>query len=143
MTGCRCLSIAAAGLALLLSGCSDRPKLIPVSGVVLIDGQPLPYGAVQVQPKDARAAYGELGPDGRFTLTCYDPNDGCVPGTHTVVVVAGEPAGPNAIRWLAPKKYSEGATSGLTIDVKEPTDKLVIELTWDGGKPFIERYAGE
>ena len=139
----RGLLIAILGVALCSSGCSNRPKLIPVSGTVLIDGQPLTYGAVQVQPDDARAAYGKLGPDGRFTLTCYETNDGCVPGTHPVAVVAGEPAGANATRWLAPKKYSEAATSGLTVDIKEPTDKLVIQLTWDGGKPFIERFVDE
>jgi hypothetical protein len=126
-----------------LVGCSDRPKLIPVSGIVLIDGQPLTYGAVQVQPSEARAAVGRLGPDGRFTLTCYDDNDGCVPGKQAVAVVAGEPAGANATRWLAPKKYADAATSGLSVEIKEPTDKLVIELTWAGGKPYIERYEGE
>ena len=98
---------------------------------------------MQVQPKDARASFGNLGPDGRFTLTCYEENDGCVLGTHNVIVVAGEPKGANAMYWLAPKKYADPATSELTVDIKEPTDNLVIELTWDGGKPFIERFEEE
>jgi hypothetical protein len=31
----------------------------------------------------------------------------------------------------------------LTIDIDGPTDALVINLSWDGGKPFIENAAGD
>lgn len=86
---------------------------------------------------------GQIGPDGRFTLTCYDESDGCVPGKHAAAVIACESLGANANRWHAPKKYLDPTTSGLTVDITEPTDSLVINITWDGGKPFVERFADE
>jgi hypothetical protein len=39
----------------------------------------------------------------------------------------------------APKKYTEPDT----VDITEPTDSLVIELSWEGGQPFIENAAGD
>lgn len=37
----------------------------------------------------------------------------------------------------------ETGTSGLTIDVSDPTDSLVIELSRHGGKPFIQKFEAE
>lgn len=129
------LAIAAATL-----GCSDGlPTRVPVSGVVLIDGKPLTSGSIMVVPAGQRPAGGSIGPDGRFTLSCFAQNDGVVPGTHRVAVQANEHIGERETRWLAPKKYGNVATSGLTLTVAEPTDDVVINLSWDGKKPFVER----
>ena len=123
-----------------VSGCSDgRPRRVKVAGRVLIDGQPLPLGSIRVLPADARAATGRIESDGSFVLTTFEKEDGCVPGTHGVEVTAFEPISGSAIRWLAPPKYRQVSESGLTVTITEPTDALVIELTWDGGRPFIER----
>ena len=43
-------------------------------------------------------------------------------------------------KWFAPKKYSDPKTSGLSVTVDGADDSLVIKLTWDGGKPFVERF---
>jgi hypothetical protein len=43
------------------------------------------------------------------------------------------------MKWHAPKKYFRYKSSGLTEEITGPTDSLVINLTWDGGKPFVER----
>jgi hypothetical protein len=128
---------------LLVTGCSDRPAIVPVSGKVMIDGQPLTYGTIMVIPDAARASFGKIGPDGSFSLTCYDENDGCVPGKHKVTVSAVEALNSSKQKWHAPKKYTEPDSSGLTVDISEPTDALVVNLTWDGGKPFIENAAGD
>jgi hypothetical protein len=127
----------------VFAGCDNRPQRVPVSGTVLIDGKPLTRGFVQVVPADARASSGEIGPDGRFTLTCYDEQDGCVLGTHPVAVIASEAMGSNAVKWHAPKKYQDTTTSGLTVEITEPTESLVINISWEGGKPFIERFEDE
>jgi hypothetical protein len=110
-----------------------------VSGQVLIDGKPLEFGFVQVIPEGDRAAQGDIGPDGRFQLTTYETGDGCVPGKHKVRVVAKEETGPHSRRWHAPKDYMNPDKSGLTVDITEATDSLVIELSWNGGKPFEEK----
>lgn len=134
---------AALGLAALAVGCDTGPKIVPVSGRVLIDGKPLTTGVVRVMPADFRAASGRIGPDGRFTLTTRAANDGCVVGTHAVTVIANETLGAAAQKWHAPRKYVEAATSGLTVTVDGPTDALTINLSWDGGKPFLERFSGD
>jgi len=114
-----------------IHGCDSGPKLVQVSGIVLIDGKPLPLGFVQVAPADYRAASAKINPDGTFTLTTNEPNDGCVKGTHPVAIIALEPLGPSAQKWHAP----------ITVD--KPTKDLKIEITWSGGKPFLDKFVKE
>ncbi|MEQ8208747.1 MAG: hypothetical protein RH917_02860 [Lacipirellulaceae bacterium] len=121
------------------SGCSDgRPERVPVSGQVLIDGKPLSFGIVQFVPTGARPAASKLDQEGRFTLKSYDKADGVVLGTHKVMVSAKEVIGESKVRWHAPPKYADYKKSGLSFEITEPVDDLKIELTWDGGKPFVQ-----
>lgn len=134
--------VAAAGLT-AAAGCDSGPKVVPVSGTVLIDGQPLAHGSIQVSVEGHRAAAGKIGSDGRFTLTTTDDGDGVLVGTHKVIVVGTETLGPGAHKWHAPPAYAKYDTSGLTITVDKPTKDLKIELTWAGGKPFVEKFNKE
>lgn len=122
-------------------GCGDgRPKRVPVSGQVLIDGKPLTRGYVQFAPGDSRASTGGLDANGRFSLTCFEMNDGAVTGKHVVTVMSQEPIGQETIKWHAPKKYASTTTSGLQQEITGPTDSVKIELTWGVEKgPFVER----
>jgi hypothetical protein len=129
----------ALALALVAAGCGDgRPKRVPVSGKVLIDGQPLAAGVIRVLPAGARSATSYLDKDGRFQLTTFNDGDGCVEGTHKVVVLGNRRHGMR-VEWLAPKKYWSPATSGLTATIDGPTDSMLIQLTWNGGQPFFEQ----
>lgn len=123
---------ALAAACLGLTSCSDGPKVVPVSGYVTIDGQPLAYGHVQVIPAGSRPASGRLDGSGRFTLTTTSPNDGCAVGTHPVVILAGESLTPETTKWHAPQKYADVKTSELTVTITGPTDDLKIELKSDG-----------
>jgi hypothetical protein len=126
---------------LVATGCGDgRPSRVPVSGQVLIDGQPLKCGTVRFIPSGHRASQGEVDKSGRFTLSCYATNDGAVVGTHRVEVAAFKMVKPTLMHWEAPKKYQDQTTSGLTQEITGPTDNVVIKLTWNGGKPFDEVY---
>lgn len=130
--------VIAIGLA-VIAGCGDgRPARVPVSGQVLIDGQPLTYGFVRFLPEGTRGSGGQLDSDGRFALTCFEPNDGATLGMHRVEVYACEALSPTKFKWHAPKKYASYAISGLQQEIKGPNDKLVINLTWEGGRPFVE-----
>lgn len=121
-------------------GCGDgRPTRLAVSGQVLIDGKPLTYGHIRFVPYGARPSGGKLDENGRFTLSCYGENDGIVPGVHRVEVNAAEPLSDKLVKWHAPKKYFRYTFSGLEQEITESTDSLVIDLTWDGGKPFVEK----
>ena len=127
-------------LGLSAAGCSDgRPERALVSGQVLIDNEPLSFGFIRFVPKGARPSGGTLDENGRFTLSCDGENDGIVPGVHRVQVNAGEWISNNERKWHAPPKYFRYQTSGLTQEITGPTDSLVIQLTWDGRKPFVER----
>lgn len=129
------LAAAAVGV-LLLSGCGDgRPRRVPVRGRVTIDGQPLRSGFVRLVPDDARPSVGRIGEDGTFSLTTFSKEDGSVPGTHRVAVVAYDESSPAQLRWLVPKEYSQASTSGLTVDITGPTDSLEIKLTWGQQSP--------
>jgi len=126
-------------LSVVAIGCGDgRPERLLVSGQVLIDGEPLTHGFVRFVPEKGRVSSGGLDEQGRYTLGCYEVGDGVVPGGHRVEVNGGEPKGPTEILWHAPKKYSRYKMSGIEKQLAEPTDSLLIELTWDGGKPYTE-----
>ncbi|MDZ4657552.1 MAG: hypothetical protein SH868_08220 [Bythopirellula sp.] len=126
-------------ILLLATGCGEsRPARVTVSGHVLIDGQPLTVGNIKFVPDGARPSSGKLDAEGKFTLTCYDGGDGVVPGRHRAQISAMEVISASKVRWMAPPKYADFRTSELEFEINEPTDDLKIELTWDGGKPFVQ-----
>jgi hypothetical protein len=60
-----------------LNGCSRIPNVVPVSGKVTVDGQPLANVAINFGPltggmDGAYAAYGKTDAQGRFTLKLVD-----------------------------------------------------------------------
>src|SRR5690242_13923202 len=70
----KALQLTGALLAMaVIAGCSDgRPARVPISGQVLIDGQPLKFGVVKFIPDNGRPSSGNLDENGRFTLHCFD-----------------------------------------------------------------------
>jgi hypothetical protein len=123
------------------AGCDSRPTRVPVSGKVFIDGEPLKYGAVVFVPDGGRQSTGIIDAMGNFKLTCFEPGDGALVGTHHVQVLSGESINNTTIKWYAPKKYADRRTSGLVQEIKGATDSVVINLTWKGNtpdKPFTE-----
>ena len=63
-------------------------------------------------------------------------------GKHRIEIAASEPLSPTRIRWHAPKKYADFKSSELTEEITGPIDSLVINLTWAGGKTFVEDVGG-
>lgn len=121
-------------LCALLAGCNDgRPKRVTVSGQALIDGAPLAFGSVRFIPVGGgRPSVADLGPDGRFDFG----KEGVVAGKQRIEIIASEQVGPAGYRWHAPEKYASYATSGLEQDISQPTNDLVLTLSWEGRKPF-------
>ncbi len=131
------LGLLAIGVA---TGCSEaRPERVPISGVVLIDGQPMPDCYIQFVPSNGRASRGHTDSEGRFSLTCYEDQDGVLLGAQRVSVTAFKEINGETIQWNLPKKYMDHKTSNIRFEIDEPNDNLKIELTWDGDKPFVER----
>jgi hypothetical protein len=120
------------------AGCGDgRPKRVPVAGVVLIDGKPLPSGEIMFVPKGTRPSSSQIDSEGRFNLRCFDGADGAVLGTHRIQVFSCDRTATKAT-WHAPKSYTDFRTSGLTHEVTGSDDNVVINLTWGGKSPKSE-----
>lgn len=124
-------------------GCTkgDRVAVVPVSGKVLLDGQPLAFGAVTFQPMRGQPATGTIQPDGSFKLSTYRENDGAAVGQHHVKITcyrSQDPAvkrsGPNESlgESLVPARYTNFDTSGLTVAVLA-----------DGNSPFVFELKSE
>src|SRR5262245_14533755 len=128
-----------ASILLLNTGCDRRPTRVPVSGIVLIDGERLTRGNIKFVPENGRASSGKIGQDGRFTLTCYDGNDGALLGEHRVQVASNRIISDSKIEWFAPPKYADFRTAEIRVEITEPVDDLKIELSWGSQKgPYIQ-----
>lgn len=121
-----------------LTGCSGKEfDTYPVTGSITVNGSPLTTGSVTfVSTSGGPPATGEIGPDGRYTLTTEKPNDGATPGKYTVMVVAvadtsnrspedRSPLPPPVV----PEKYLSTYTSGLTAEVKAGENVIDFPLT--------------
>ncbi|WP_339728059.1 hypothetical protein [uncultured Gimesia sp.] len=138
-----CLFFLIPMLPFLLAGCSgnERPKTIPVTGTVTIDGKLLPKGTVTFQPKSSsegnvkRPAIGQIDTTGRVQLSTFEAGDGVLPGSYAVVITAFE-NDPTAEEYAAgvkrksliPDKYSNALTSGLEADVAEGKNDFTFDL---------------
>jgi len=87
----RTFALAACFALVFLSGCSRGPKLVPVSGVVKVNGKPYPNAVVSFQPvgsKNAenpgRGSVGITDENGRFTLQYDGQKPGALVGQHRV-----------------------------------------------------------
>ena len=141
----RCVRLACvAATVATITGCrdgADRP--VPVSGRVFIDGKPLPDATVQVVPRDSRPAVSQTDDEGRFSLTTFRAGDGCVRGTHRVVVVAVAYPTPTTEVQYVPDKYMGLATTDLEVTIEQATDDLELHLTWGNQKGPITRSVVE
>jgi hypothetical protein len=83
---------------LLVAGC-DSPDVVPVSGRVTLNGQPLAGACVTLQPTglgpgerpEAAGSVGWTDDDGRFKLRLIEPErDGALVGVHIVTITTAE-----------------------------------------------------
>ena len=117
LTASACLLLVAA-----LSGCENEGEgVVPVTGVVLLDGEPLTTGAVVTTPEKGPGARGVIAGDGTFALQTRGVGEGALQGVHHVAVIAraaSEVGNPEArSRSLIPEQYSNPYSSGIVLDV--------------------------
>lgn len=137
--------VLAVAFLIVAGGCKRNPRVVPVNGKVLYNGKPLPYGAVMFQPDKGQPAVGDLTADGSFTLSSYGPNDGAVPGKHSVSVSCyeghrpGKAGGGDSLgRLLIPLKYTRFGSSGLTAEVKDNAGKEPQEIVLELSGPAVD-----
>jgi hypothetical protein len=96
MRTCSIVGVLAVAVG-LLAGCGSAskeapPQAYPVTGEVLRGGKPAGNGTIQLvhQTEQGTRAVGEVGPDGKFTLSTITGNEsrpGAVPGDYKAVVI--------------------------------------------------------
>jgi hypothetical protein len=115
-------------LLLIATGCGSQAeqavfsgKTFPVKGTVTYKGKPLTRGTVRFEPDAGREAEGQIGPDGTFTLTTFQPGDGAIPGAHRIAVFTPK-------KREIPSRYSNFALSGIELEVNEEKAEYAINL---------------
>jgi len=107
----------------LFAGCSQS-ETVPVTGTVMLDGQPAANADVIFTPTKGRVASGHTDASGRFTLSTLKPDDGAVPGEHKVTVVEYYPPGkpppmtPSGAPSRFPANYAETTQTPLKVTVE-------------------------
>lgn len=125
-----------ASACLLLVGCGDGPpdrNLVPVDGIVLLDGQPLEGAFIEFVPQGntpGRGSIARTDSAGKYLLKTIDGVEGAAPGEYKVkvskwVMPDGSPFEPNqdisamdagAVRLVA-EKFEDPETTPLTVTV--------------------------
>lgn len=120
----------------VMLGCSSQPAspipLKKVTGMVTLDGDPLPSGSITFMPVvGTNSCTGEI-EQGRFTLSTFSPGDGAPPGEYKVSVVSWTTPPDMGVEGVPaiPKKYLDANLSGLTATISEASSQdIPIALT--------------
>lgn len=133
----------AAAVALSLAGCGgEKFVIVPVSGVVTVDGKPVEGVHLTFQPfredgadSAGYGAYGETDAQGRFTLTSLTLEGrempGAVVGKHRIEMTAATQVDPSSdlnqfTREKIPRRYMN---EPFIREITGETDSLNFELT--------------
>ena len=82
---------------LLLAGCEGADGIAPVSGVVTLNGAPLPDALVRFQPQPTGSPSSAItDSSGRFTLKYTRDANGAQVGEHLVAISTYSPGDPDA-----------------------------------------------
>lgn len=132
MRNCRGIcSLLAIAFALFAPGCgggSDWPVCYPVTGKVLVDGQPAVRASIAFHPLAPSAdgkSYGAstfTDDQGAFRLTTFEAGDGAPPGDYRVTIVANfavQDGQDVPVPDLLGGRYSDAAASELKVTVRE------------------------
>ncbi|MBI1248515.1 hypothetical protein GC197_11835 [bacterium] len=127
-------------LALVLGGCSGSQRIVPVSGVVTLDGEPLADAVIGFEPiategefEAGMGSYARSDAEGRFVLRALTKEEGALVGVHRVSVstVVGK-EGPNGemlglTKERVPARYNNDTK--LTFEVPAGgTDQANLDL---------------
>ena len=138
-------------VALFVVGCGTGekvPEIVPVTGTIMMDGQPLDQVKVTFMPngeagnQNARSSWGETDENGKFVLVYQLPGserDGASVGAHKVVLrdlipnrARDEEGGGPLPKRRFLRKYSSATTTDLEANVKAgDAADFVFEVTSD------------
>lgn len=131
---------------LCVAGCggdppADKPKveLIPVTGIIQVDGKPVPGARVALHSQAGTTDVvvnpnGITDAEGKFQLTTYSVHDGAPAGLWAVTVSWADILNPGASepeygKEKLPKRYQAPTSSGLSVEVKpESSEPILLSL---------------
>ncbi len=133
-------------LGLAPAGCSSKPELAEVSGVVNLNGKPMPAALVEFLPDPEKGTTGPVSSAttdavGLFRLMTSDQRDGAVVGFHRVLIQDARSIPkarsdfsmekpPEHVPSRVPSSYSKAASTPLRdIEVKRGPQTLTLEVT--------------
>ena len=125
----------------VLMGCdAGRPAVYPVEGRVLIsDGTPLRRGIILLEAANPEQtnARGDIGDDGAYKITTFEPNDGAMAGKHKVMFSPAVSSADPRLKYenTIHERYLDFDTSGLTIDVSAEAKPNRFDFTLDPPEP--------
>jgi hypothetical protein len=119
-------------------GCGGKPgDLVPVSGHITWEGQPVTTGNVTFAPDPpaagARPSTGQIQADGSYEMSTFTQGDGVPPGKYRVAIDSTPPPpvesmpGQELPRGPVPARYADPATSGLE-ETGEAGDAVTIDF---------------
>lgn len=78
-----------------LVGCGGRADLAKATGVVTLDGEPVPEAKIMFMPLDGgpRNSFGTTNEKGEFKLSTFGMNDGALVGRHAVTITKIDTSG--------------------------------------------------
>jgi hypothetical protein len=114
--------LGAAALAMAVIGCgggADLPELVPVSGKVTLDGQPVAEARVSFEPEKGAMSSGRTDAEGHFEVYYAGANKGAIVGKHKVKIskMDGE-AGSE----LIPPQFNEKTTLSQEVSKAGPNE---------------------
>jgi hypothetical protein len=131
-------------LTLAVTGCGPKAEFAEVTGVVLLDGKPMPEALVEFVPDPQAGTHGPVASattdeEGRFHLVSQGQQPGAVIGTHRVVI-QDERSLPRAVTDFAkvkpppyrpprlPNVYSNATSTPLRQEVKPGSQTVTLEV---------------
>ncbi len=143
--------VVGVSLCFLLTGCSadngDRRPTAPVTVTVTYKGKPVEAAIVQfVSVANPQPSVGTTDASGNCSLYTYEPNDGAIIGSNSVMITKNSMDTKNAkhvnpedadlvgvtpppiLKSLIPKKYSSPTTSGILADVVKGKNAFTYDL---------------
>lgn len=117
-------------LTVLAAGCSSGeplPKLGEVTGVVTLDGKPLPGAVVMFAPVSGRMSTGMTDAEGKYDLTYNVGTKGALIGKHAVRITTQSEDPVQRSPEKLPAKYNHAST--LDAEVKEGKNDVPFELS--------------
>ena len=130
--------VAFVSLIVFVTGCGSQ-SMLPVSGVITLDGKPVSDAGVMFCPtKNGMMAAATTDAMGKFELAT-GRRRGAVPGEYRVAVSKKETTGVGAfatvgprgasIKWLVPQRYSKPEASGFQVTVGQGQTEFSFALS--------------